>query len=65
LAYPQQVAQRHVTPSFQASSPTALKQTLEADLQAIGHNPALTSAARYERRQLWRFLCAAAETDLL
>lgn len=31
---------------------------------AIGRDRTLSHAAWYERQQLWRFLCAAAETDL-
>jgi hypothetical protein len=38
---------------------------LEADLQAIGRDRTLSHAAWYERQQLWRFLCAAAGTELL
>lgn len=38
---------------------------LEDDLVAISRDRTLSSAAWYERQQLWRFLSAAAETDLL
>jgi hypothetical protein len=51
---------------IRATSPEELKAKLGADLEAIGHDPALvTSAEWYERNQLWCFLLAATSTDLL
>jgi hypothetical protein len=48
-----------------AVTPRELRAKLDADLKAIAHEPSLTNAEWYERQQLWRFLRAASETDLL